>query len=411
MTKKTILLLLFPFVLIAQENKYEITWKSNFLFESNSLNKNFLNSMLYGGQITDDIKSEWIASGDEENNIINSEISNGLSYTYHFNKQSIKFEFTDINIVNSQFTDDFLRLFFEGNVDHQNETLDFSNTNIKANRFQQYKIRYSRTINSVNINGGLSYLAGNHHLSYIINQGSLYTAPFGTYLNVAYNMNAFVTDTSNFSIFANNGNGVAIDFSTNFSIQEYDIHLSLTDLGFIMWKASSISLATDSAFNFQGVEIEDIFNFNDSVLEANNIIDDVLRTNNTSFKSYIPAIIHLSVSGETDYTYLKTYTAGLLAKWQPYMDNKPLSFSKINQGFQESNFSPLYYIHSILNTKYCDFVPTLSHGGYSNDTNIGLALSKGKKNKLVIGTHHLEDIFNGEKATAVSLYFNIQLQF
>jgi len=410
MTKKTILLLLFPFVLIAQENKHAITWKSNFLFESNSLNKDFLNSMLYGGQITDEIKSEWIAAGDE-NNIINAEISNGLSYTYHFNKQSVGFDFTDINIVNSRFTDDFLRLFFEGNIYHQNETLDFSNTNIKADRFQQYKIRYSKTINNVNINGGISYLAGNHHLSYIINQGSLYTAPFGTYLNVAYNMNAFVTDTSNFSIFANNGNGVAIDFNTDFSIQEYDIHLSLTDLGFIMWKASSISLATDSIFNFQGVEIEDIFNFNDSVLEASNIIDDVLRSNTTSFKSYIPATIHLSVSGETEHIFLKTYTVGLIAKWQPYMDNKPLSFAKINQGFKESNFSPLYYIHTMFNTKYCDVMPSLSYGGYTNDPNIGVALSKEGKYKLVVGTHHLEDIFSGEEAKAVSVYFSVARQF
>ena len=47
--KKIILLLFLPFVLIAQEKKHEITWKSNFQFESNGLNKNFLNSMLYGG--------------------------------------------------------------------------------------------------------------------------------------------------------------------------------------------------------------------------------------------------------------------------------------------------------------------------------------------------------------------------
>jgi hypothetical protein len=224
-------------------------------------------------------------------------------------------------------------------------------------------------------------------------------------------MTAFVTDTSDFSVFANNGNGVAIDLSTDFSIQEYDIHLSLMNLGFIMWNPSSITLATDSAFNFQGVEVEDIFNFNDSVLEANNITDDVLRTNTTSFKSYIPCTVHLSVSGKTEYKYLKTYTSGIVAKWQPYMDNEPLSFTKINQGFRESNFSTLYYIHSIFNAKYSDVIPSLSYGGYSNNTNIGLALSKGKGKKITIGTHHLEDIFNGDKAKAVSLYFNIQLQF
>ena len=178
-----------------------------------------------------------------------------------------------------------------------------------------------------------------------------------------------------------------------------------------MWNPSSISLATDSTFNFQGVEVEDIFNFNDSVVEANNILDDASETNTTSFKSYIPATVHLSVSGETKYKYLKTYTTGIVAKWHPYMDNEPLSFAKINQGFKESNFSPLYYIHTIFNTKYCDVIPKLSYGGYSNDANIGVALSKEGKYNLLAGTHHLEDIFSGDNAKAVSVYFSVARQF
>ena len=408
--KILILILAFPFMLTSQESKHQVTCKSNFLFESNGLNKNFLNSMLYGGYITDEMKSKWITSSNKYN-IINSEISNKLIYTYNSNNESISFSFSDINILNASFTDDLLRLGFEGNFHYQNETLDFCGTSIRADRFQQYKITYRRNINNLSLNGGISYLAGNHHLSYIMNKGILYTAPFGTYLDIEYNINAFVTDTSDLSPFVNNGNGIAIDLGTNFSIQDLDIEFALTDLGFIMWNHSSIRLATDSTFKFQGAEIEDIFNFNDSVLEANNSIDNVLKTYNSSFKSYIPATVQLSIAGKTKYKYLKTYNAGIIAKWQPYLDNEPLSLSKINQGFNESNYSPLYYIHSVFNAKYYDLIPTLNYGGYSNDMNIGLALSKGKNKKLILGTHHLEDLFNGDKAKASSLYVNIQLQF
>ena len=98
-------------------------------------------------------------------------------------------------------------------------------------------------------------------------------------------------------------------------------------------------------------------------------------------------------------------------KWQPYLDNTPLSFAKIGQGFKESNFATLYYIQSVFNSKYCDVIPTLSHGGYSADTNLGLALSRGKKHNFTVGTHHLEDVVNKKKAKAVSVYFNIKLQF
>lgn len=412
--KKILTILYAPLFVFSQETTYnhQLEWKSNFLFESNTLDKNFLNTFLYGGYIHDHMKKEWINAGSTKN-IIYAEISNGVNYTYQFKNQNIGFSFTDRNILNISASDDLLRITLEGNYNYQNQTLIFDNTNIRADRFQQYKFSYGTEIKGNKINNSISYLKGNHHLSYIIEQGSLYTAPMGTYLDIAYAMNAFITDTSISALtpFANNGNGIALDFSTDFNFKDYDLHLSISDLGFIMWNTSSIKLATDSTFNFQGIEIEDIFSFNDSVLKNNNIIDDILKTNTTSFKSYIPATIHLSFSGKTQYKYLKTYTTGIVTKWQPYMDNKSLSLDKIEQGFQESNFSPLCYINSFFNAKYYDIIPNLSYGGYSADTNIGLALSKGKKNKLIIGTYHLEDIFNGDKAKATSLYLNIKLLF
>ena len=412
-----ILLSLLPISLICQDSllisnqfKNEINWTSNFIFESNGLNKEFLNSMLYSGNITDEMKDKWIESSNKKN-IISSDIRNGISYSYHFKKQSIGFSFTDVNILNASFTNDLLRLAFEGNFYHQNKTLDIGGTSVRADRFQQYKISYSKKYNNMKINGGISYLIGNHHLSYIIEKGSLYTANFGAYLDLEYSMNAFVTDTSDFSLFKNNGNGLAIDFSTSFKVKKYIINFKIEDLGFIIWNNSSIILESDSLFNFQGVEVVDVFNFNDSILAANDIMQEINKTNTKSFKSYIPATFHLSLTGKSKNKYIKKYTLGIISKWQPYMDNEPLSFSKIGQGLKESNYSPLLYFSSEFESKSFDIIPNLSYGGYNEEINIGLILSKGKKNTFAIGTHHLEDIFNGNKAKAASLYFNIRLQF
>ena len=410
--KKILFILCTPLFLLAQTdgNKHNIEWNTNLLFESSSLDKSFLNTMLYGGYITDSMKTKWINAGGD-NNVLYSEISNGLSYTYRFKKQSIGFQFADMNILNANFTDDLLRLGFEGNFHHQDKTLDFGGTSIRADRFQQYTFTYGTQIKDVSISTSLSYLAGNHHLSYIIEKGSLYTAPFGTSLDIAYDMSAFVTDTASLNPMAHNGNGLALGISTDFKYKEHDIHLSFTDLGFIMWNPESITLATDSNFSFSGIEIEDIFSFNDSLLEINNPKDDFPSTKNSAFKSYIPATFHLSVSGCGDYKYLKNYTLGVQGKWQPYLDNTPLSFAKIGQGFKESNFATLYYIQSVFKAKYCNVIPTLSHGGYSGNTNVGLALSRGKKHNFTVGTQHLEDVVNKKKAKAVSVYFNIKLQF
>ena len=401
-----------PLFLSAQtdEIKNSIEWNTKLLFESSSLDKSFLNTMLYGGYITDNIKTNWINTGGE-NNILYSEVSNRLSYTYERNNKTFGFSFADRNTLNASFSDDLLRLGFEGNFHHQGKILNFGGTSIRADRFQQYTISYGTNIRQIKVSAAVSYLSGNHHLSYIIEKGSLYTAPFGTSLDIAYKISALVTDTASVSPFKNNGNGLNLGLSTEFQFKKHTIHLSFSDLGFIMWNPNSITLANDSNFNFSGIEVEDIFSFNDSILEENNIENILLRSNNATFKSYTPATFHFSFSGYRDYKYINKYTLGIEGKWQPYLDNKPLSFKKIGQGFKESNFIPLYYIQSVHTVKYFDVIPMLSHGGYSSNTNLGLALSKGKKHNFTIGTHHLEDVLKSSKAKAVSIYFNINLQF
>ena len=57
--RKLLVICCTPLFLFAQEkeNNHTVEWNSNFLFESNGLNKSFLNTMLYGGHISDEIKT------------------------------------------------------------------------------------------------------------------------------------------------------------------------------------------------------------------------------------------------------------------------------------------------------------------------------------------------------------------
>jgi hypothetical protein len=412
--KKIILILCTPLLLYSQQkldfnkpNHNQIQWNSNFLFESNGLNKNFLNTMLYGGHITDNLKNNWINLGDDRN-IFYSEISN--SFSYKNSKYNIGLSVADRNIINTSFLDDLMRLAFYGNFNYQNETLDFSNTNIRADRFQQYKLYYILNFNTTSITIGGSFLAGNHHTSFIVNNGSLFTDTNGIRLDAHYDIHSFVTDTSSFDPFVRNGNGLALDLSADFMIKDYKVNIYLQDAGFIMWNSKSISLATDTNFSFSSTEITDIMSFNDSLLNDYNTIDD-LKTKNKSIKTYIPANFGFSVMRQSSLEYFETISAGFNVKWQPYYDNSPLSFAKLGQGIRESNYAPLYWLSAVSKLKYFNALPTLSYGGYSNDFNLGLALSKGEKNKLTIGTQHLEDVFSGDKAKSVSVYFNIKLQF
>jgi len=420
---RILIILLLPTLLFSQEidekekkteKKVEIKWNTNLLFESNGLNKGFLNTFLYGGYISNDMKDKWINLGSEKN-IVFSEISNSLSFTY-FMDYNIGVSIADRNIINCSFSDDIMKLGLYGNFDYQDQTIDFSNTNIRVDRFQQYKIDYTHNINNINIKSAISYLVGNYHASFIVNNGSIYTAPLGTYIDINYDINANTTNESGFDMFTNNGNGLAFDTDINIDLEKYKVNLYIKDWGHINWKEESMHYNTDSSFVFSGVEIENIFSFNDSVLDqySNN---NYIHESNSSFKSYIPANFGFAIAHQIKdkkykkeayikKQYIESISAGLNIRWQPYQENTGLG-----QGIKESNYTPLLWTSAIANIKYFNIIPTLSYGGYSEDVNLGIALSAGKNNNFLIGTQHLEDVFSGEKSKAVSLYFQLLKQF
>ena len=416
-----IILLILPFLLNGQDstmmedrlNHHSIHLQSYLNAETNTLGSDFINRMLFGGFITEEQKINWINAGDEINKV-NFELINSLSYSYltqNFNKYS--FSFSDRNIFNSSFNDDLLKFTFQGNYNYQGDTLNFDNTVVRADRFQQYKFGYSRTFlisdKLIETEMAISYLNGNHHLSYIMDKGSLYTAPFGTDLDLQYNMNAFVTDTSDFSAFKGNGKGVAINIALahNFN-NNFRLAFSIEDLGFINWNSSSIVAAADSSFSFNGVEIDDIFEFNDSVID--NTFDNLYSSSKSKFKSYIPARITLSFSKELDYKRIKELYVSLRSKWQPYMDNTPLSFSKIKQGIEESGYTPSIHISTKIDAKYFWLSPGISKGGFTDNINFSLFLSS-KQNKIQIGTYHLESLFQKDNKTSLSGFIALLTYF
>ena len=146
-----------------------ISWKSEISLESNSLNMDFANRMLFGGYINESQKNSWISKLDE-NNTVFSEVSNTLSFNRNFGENSFFFSAADRNLARMNFTDDLMKVILFGNYNYQGDTLNFDKTNFTLDRFQQIKVGYGRTFkvqeNYLTISTAFSYLNGNHHLSF-----------------------------------------------------------------------------------------------------------------------------------------------------------------------------------------------------------------------------------------------------
>tara|TARA_B100000900_G_scaffold150738_1_gene128094 strand:+ start:9146 stop:10399 length:1254 start_codon:yes stop_codon:yes gene_type:complete len=396
-------------ILLENVNKNLVKWNTEFNFTTNGLNQSFLNSFTDGGDISVDIKNQWLDLS-KESNTIYFELNNSISYQNNIKKFGL--EIADRNIINVSVSKDLLRLALFGNYNYQNKNLNISNTNIRLNRFQQFKFYYDFKYKKLNIKTGLSYLIGNYLTSYNIKSGNIYTANYGSTIDINYDMKAYVSDTSNINPFANNGNGVAYDLIINFKIKDFKIEAYMYDIGSIKWKNSSIAYSADSTFIFSGVEVENILNFNDSILDeySNN---DIFTNENSKVTSYIPGQFGFYVTKNNNNKKISSYSGGINFKWQPHTTNKSESFSKLlENGFIESNYTPLIWSSTTYETKYIDIIPKFSFGGYSNDLNIGTVLKIGKKkNSFNLGTYNLEDIINGENAKALSFILQFIKQF
>lgn len=413
-------LLFCPFFALANDTTLltnSISIHSKILIESNALNLDFANHMLFGGYINDNIKEDWFEIL-QNNNSIFSEFSNGITFKKSYPKSSFFVSLEDRNFIRTNFSDSLFRLIFLGNYNFQDQELTFKNTFIGFDRFQQLKIGFSRNFNikqkAFALQTALSYLNGNQHFSFYSPNASFYTAPNGTYNDLQYTFTAFATDTSSFNLLENNGNGLAWDFAFSHQAGNKKYTIYVKDLGFILWKENNLSFSTDTSFTFQGITINDITEFNDSILqnEQDKFVEDILLENNNKHaKSYLPAHVGIQIEADNQGHFFSKYIAGIDLRWQPFADDKLLSPAKITQGIIQSGYNPYFYVQPIAITKIGEFYPQIGIGGYAQKASIGLGSKFGKRFPLNININHLESVFQGKMSQNLHVFSQFTINF
>ena len=386
-----------------------IIFSSEINLETNAINGAIINEVFTSVYINNNLKNR-IISLNEQSHVINLNLNTSFIYSEKINNElSYNFSFSDVNHVNTKFDNNILKLFLKGNAEYENEKLNFATTNIRINRYQQFKLFLDYQKEKYGVGLGLSYIYGNHNLTLISKRGSIYTATNGEYLDLSYDINSFATDTSNLSPFEHNGNGISLDLTGSLTFLNHKLDLYMLDLGYINWNNNSQNIYVDSAFIFNGVEVNNIFDFNDSILEISNIVDqyDNINQRNSTFKSYLCSNIGVKISKQIKNKRFGMITYGLNSKWQPYLDNKKLSFKKIRQGFKQSNYSPFYYVTTEIITNKISIIPKIAYGGYNENFNFDLSLLLERKFSFSLGTQHLEYLFSKELARGFGIYFKI----
>lgn len=384
----------------------QISFDSEINIESNTLDNNILNKFLFGGTINQELKNIWLSQF-RKNNIVNLELNNGINFTKNLSSGDLLFSIYDKNHINLNINKDLLKLILNGNYEYQEELLSFNSSNLRVTRFQQYKIGYNLRFKKNQISLAISYLQGNHNINIVVNEGSLFTYTNGESLDLNYNINSFITDTSSYNFLNSNGNGLAIDFSSTINFNRSKINFYVDNLGYIKWNRKSINNSIDSTFNFNGITINNFNNLYDSILDYNDSYNINITDQNIKYKTYITADIGINFQQKVTLYNIKKIMFGINSKWQPLLDNKKLSFKKIRQGIIESNYKPKIYISTEIPYKNFSLLCNLNNGGYTKKTNLDLGIEINRKFTYIIGSKSINQILKTNAKQYFSLYLSI----
>lgn len=167
-------------------------------------------------------------------------------------------------------SNDAMRLLLRGNKQFENETAFLDDSKFRYFDYQslktgfiQYKENYSYGLN-------IGFVAGKSFANADINALSLFTAPFGEYLDINSDL-MFIQNNSN-SYY--NGFGGMVDlFYQRKMNDKFSFGITATDIGFINWNNKTNIVKSDTSFRFDGIAIDDLFSFNSEEIS----IEDTLR--------------------------------------------------------------------------------------------------------------------------------------
>jgi hypothetical protein len=199
-------------------------------------------------------------------NVYLNEKSKQSKYLSHF---SIEQHF----FASGNLENDASALLFKGNKQFENQMADASGSGLFSMQFQSAKVGFSKQKENYTYGFNIGLAAGRSFNKAKINTFQLFTAPFGEYLdaNLQYSIQ------SNTSPLYYNGVGAFMDFTYQRKLNEQSvIHFQLNNFGLMRWSNNSLNQTADTSFRFQGIVINDIFNFDGANIQLGDTLNRLL---------------------------------------------------------------------------------------------------------------------------------------
>ena len=375
---------------------------------SNSLKNEFVNSFLTNSFIDYDLK--------QSNNIhdknyfgyksqINVYFSTLLDTMWGIASMGYKVSVNSLSYQNMQFSRDFYNLAMYGNKMYENKIADLSGLDVNYLTFQSVEFglfkRFEEPTNGYHtLYLGLSFVKGqNYHYLYLDN-GKIFTAPDGEFIDLEIKGAYFGSDSVSSNLLTVAGLGASLNFYWAYEDVKHNarFEISFTELGLVSWYKNPLNYNADTTIRFEGVEVNNVLSSTDNTyneVSKDSVIETVFcNQDNTTFNKALPKQFNIS------------YTKILLEKKYELT----LGAGYI---FNANQFSPAFYVNNkvVLDPNF-NLSLLVAYGGYSNfNLGLGTGFRIKKRFRGYVGTTNILGFLLPEKTYSQALYVSLAYTF
>lgn len=379
--------------------KKQIIVETNASILSTAIPLEITNKFLFGGFISDEMKSN-SQNKHKTNNYLGIDAGYRIQYLNPLKKTlGLKNSFWGIDIGSkllsfNDYSMDLHNLIFYGNEPYAGQTLNFNDNSFTTQFYHHLGMTFGTVLENIG-NGKLqisatpSYLMGINYNNISINNASILTEEFGENIQLSAQGQYASTDTSAINYFSPQGQGVQMELNLVYETEKSTIGFSIEDLGLITWD-TKINYNIDTSFTFNGVEIQDIFNIQDTILTVASFQESLLKNSPKTSTSYLPTAFKLYY----EYRFNEKYN---LKNWVQYRLVKnyiPFVMTQLN--YNQNNFT---------------VGASAAYGGYAN-LQAGLVVSYDLKvAKLQLGSNNILGFISAKNQTTQNIFARLNVQF
>ncbi len=245
-----------PMLADASNEANTLNLDADFHNNSNSITNHLIGSFLFKKEITDEVKNR-TANYASKCLKYEDELKAGLTYKHHFKKTDFNLfvSYYHRNIRNLVAPKDAYLVAFYGNKQFEDKTADLSLLRFEDLMYNQYSVGFSKRFNRFYGGVNFSFLQGFLDQQLVNKSGSLYTAPLGEYLDLKYQLEFNQSREGASKFFGLNGVGFSTDLHVAYTAKKFTVTFDAQDLGFIKWNSKPVNYVGDTAFRFNGLEI------------------------------------------------------------------------------------------------------------------------------------------------------------